>query len=431
MSLPPRESPGPGGPPGAPPHFIHGAETIPPADTYYVNDYPYSQPVEIDFICLGTIFVLVILYQVYQRVIARRIRSPLLKRIHDKLGRARSFLVALAFFVILEVVLSIAVYYHPINQVRPDPVSLWRIHATYTPWPGARIFKVNSLGLVNDELPQEKPEGVVRIFALGDSRTLGGAGTSPPRTYPRVLEDELRRANKDVKIEVIQGAQSGYSSYQGLSLFKNVGLRYAPDIVTVALGYQDNEFAWAPDKAHMCDSYPLSVARGLLYKSNLFLVLRKNLLNLIKYRRNEQDAAHEVNRVSLEDYDENLSRIIELARAADMQVVLIELPYNRYADGMTHPKDMKYREALRQVAERHAGSGDVYHLDLYDLFWPNRPDGRRDEGGEVPSAAELGEKGRENFVDDCHMKPIGHRAVGRQLAEFFERNGIIERVHGP
>lgn len=431
MPLPPNEVPGPGDPvsdsPFLPPRIIHGSDTIPPQDIYYVNDYPYSHPAEIDYLCLGTIVLLVVVYQVVQRVVAKRIRSRLLTRINEKIGRARPLLVALAFFVILEVVLSIAVRSHPISRYRPDPVSLWKIHAAYTSDDGSDDFPINSQGLVNSELSLEKPEGVVRIFSLGDSRTLGGAGTLPPQTYPRVLEGELRRANEGVEIEVIQGALSGYSSYQGLLLFKNVGLKYEPDIVTVALGYQDKEPAWAADQDHMSDSYALSIARGLLYKSNLFLVIRKNLLNLVKYKRNKLDATRQVNRVRLEDFEENMSSIIELARAADCLVVFIEMPNNPYDSRLASLETQKYRAALRQIAERHAKSGDVHHLDLYDFFWPDHPDDGQ-ETGAVGSAPDLERKSRKLFADDCHMRAVGHQAVARHLAAYFEENEMIERA---
>lgn len=187
--------------------------------------------------------------------------------------------------------------------------------------------------------------------------------------------------------------------------------------------------AWAPDREHMSDSYALSVARGLLYKSNLFLVLRKNLLNLTKYRRNKLDATREVNRVSLESFEENISGIIALARAADMQVVLIEMPHNPYAGGFASHRDPKYVEALRQIAARHADSDDVYYLDMYDVFWPARPKDGREEEGSPPSEAML-RKSKEYFVDDCHMTPVGHRIVAQHLASLFKTNKIIERALG-
>ena len=199
-------------------------------------------------------------------------------------------------------------------------------------------------------------------------------------------------------------------------MFKNVGLKYEPDIVTVALGYQDKERAWAPDKDHMSDSYTLSVVRGLLYKSNLFLVLRKNLLNLVKYKRNELDASRQVNRVSLEDFQENMSGIIELARAADCFVVFIEMPHNPYDKKNTSIHTPEFRKALMTTAKKHRGSGDVHYLDLFDFFLRDRP------------AADSRMKSREIFADDCHMRAEGHEAVAGHLADFFERNFLIQRA---
>ena len=406
---------------GTVPHgFIYGSETVAPDDSYFVNDYPYSHPARIDYICLGTICLLVMFYAVFKRVIIGQNRSRMLKKIHDQVGHARPLLVAIAFFVILEAVLAIAVYFHPISRYRPDPVSLWKVHAPHSPI-GKSDPKVNSMGLANAELPLKKPAGVVRVLSLGDSRTAGGSGTKPPQTYPRVLESELSLANEGLNIEVIQGAQSGYSSYQGLLLFKNVGLKYEPDVVTVALGYQDKESAWASDAVHISDSYPLSVARGLLYKSNLFLVLRKNLLNLTKYMRNRQENVRWKKRVSIEGFKKNLSSIIDLARASNMQVILIEMPFNPYTN-MPPKRYPKYREALRQVAMQHAEAGDVHYLDMHDYFWQEPPG----SGTNVRSTAVLKERSREYFVDDCHMKANGHQAVAQNLVDLFQREKILQ-----
>ncbi len=408
------------------PHgFIFGAETVPPRDSYYVNDYPYSHPAQIDYICLITICFLVLVYALYQRIIVRQNRFPILKKIHDKVGRARPLLVALSFFVVLELVLAIAVYHHPISQYRPDPISLWKVHAEF--WPGLSRGEpqVNSMGLANDELPLEKPAGVVRVLSLGDSRTLGGAGAAPGETYPRVLEGLLREVYNGVKLEVIQGAQSGYSSYQGLLLFKNTGLKYQPDIVTVALGYQDKERAWAADDAHISDSYALSLARGILYKSNLFLVLRKNLLNVTKYLRNRQEKVRGERRVSLEGFKKNLSTIIELARASGMQVILIEMPFNPYTPSLPRGYP-EYRDALRQLGLRYAEAGDVHYLDLHDFFWQS-PMG---SGTIVDSTAVLRKRAAKYFVDDCHMRANGHQAIAQHLSHFFQREKILEGAPG-
>ena len=420
--------------------FIQGSESIPPTGSYYVNDYPYSHPVEIDFICLGTILLLVALYQIWQRVIAKKIRSPLLDKIHHKIGRARPLLVALAFFLILEAVLAVAVRIHPSSRYRPDPVSLWRINVEYTPGPGEGFSGVNSQGLVNDELPLEKPAGVVRIFSLGDSRTLGGAGTIPSDTYPHLLERSLGPLHKDAEIQVIQGAQLGYTSFQGLLLFKNVGLKYHPDVVTVALGYLDMALTWAPDKDHISESYLLTLARGLLYKSNLFLLIRKNLLNITKYRRNNLNSNREFNRVSLESFEENITNLIALARAEDMQVVLIELPHNPYSFGPAKFRDLRYREALRQIAARYADSDDVFFLDVFEHFWAELGYDKSEHSGEFQSTGaiqrvsnyqqpeDIEKRNNRYFEDDCHMKPIGHRVVTEQLVDLFEEKKIIERA---
>jgi hypothetical protein len=57
-------------------------------------------------------------------------------------------------------------------------------------WEGSEFegpVKINSKGLRNPETPYEKPEGVYRIVALGDSWTFGFR-MNEPDAYPRQLE---------------------------------------------------------------------------------------------------------------------------------------------------------------------------------------------------------------------------------------------------
>jgi lysophospholipase L1-like esterase len=96
--------------------------------------------------------------------------------------------------------------------------------------------KVNSKGLRNPETPYEKPEGVYRVLALGDSWTFGFR-MNEADAYPRQLERELneRAAERgDIRrFEVINAGVIGYSTDQEAAWLRVEGWKYQPDLVLV------------------------------------------------------------------------------------------------------------------------------------------------------------------------------------------------------
>lgn len=388
--------------PGKP--WIQGTEMAAPADTFFVNDYPYTHSRQVDQVCLLGAAALVVAYLVLRKVAGRRLRRSL----PPTVLRLRVPLLVLLFFALLEGALFVAVRLEPGLQYRPDPVAGWRVHA---PW-GDTGLQTNSLGLASPEISVQKPAGTLRVLCLGDSRTMGGAGAKPRLTYPAMLQRRLRELAPGRKIQVIQGAVSGYTSYQGLLLYRNLGRRLQPDLITVALGYQDGMLDWAPDKQHMSDSYALTVARGLLYKSNLFLVLRKNLMDLERRRLNRSVDQPAYPRVDLDDFRRNMTELVRLARRDRARVLFIELPHNPRFEIGHKGQDFAYAEALEQVVARHRGA-DVAHEDLRVFF----------EGRIKAARAHT-----RYFVDDCHMTPHGHKLLAGHLARVLLQRGLLDRV---
>lgn len=130
-----------------------------------------------------------------------------------------------------------------LHQVSPDPGRVYGLR------PGARleldsgsrhaVYSINSLGLRDDELPEEEPDGVFRILVLGDSMTFGPA-VNLEDTYPKVLERRLNEeAGDKVSFRVINGAVSGYNSFQELATWRAMGPILDPDLVIVAFCFND------------------------------------------------------------------------------------------------------------------------------------------------------------------------------------------------
>ena len=94
---------------------------------------------------------------------------------------------------------------------------------------------VNSLGLLDEERPIPKPQGVYRVVLLTGSIANDGAIPFEDRFFRR-LQAELAGALPDGrKVEVINASCEGYNTVQEVRFLEKVGLRYQPDLVV--LGY--------------------------------------------------------------------------------------------------------------------------------------------------------------------------------------------------
>ena len=96
--------------------------------------------------------------------------------------------------------------------------------------------KINSKGLRNPETPYEKPEGVYRILALGDSWTFGFRMDEPdayPRQLERILNERAATRRDPRRFEVINAGVIGYSTDQEAAWLRVEGWKYQPDLVLV------------------------------------------------------------------------------------------------------------------------------------------------------------------------------------------------------
>jgi hypothetical protein len=103
---------------------------------------------------------------------------------------------------------------------------------------GSWKFTTNSKGLRDTrEFAYAKPQGMLRVLALGDSHTQGYE-VRQEATYAAVLERYLAR--QGVRAEVLNAGVSGFSTAEELVYLENEGHKYQPDVVV--LGFYANDF---------------------------------------------------------------------------------------------------------------------------------------------------------------------------------------------
>ena len=240
----------------------------------------------------------------------------------------------------------------------PDRYLFWRLKASIVmtleespeqsglflpgprPAPYTFTIRTNRRGYNSPEFECANADGFRRIVALGDSRTMA-EGVKYEEAYPRRLE-ALLRAGRGPHSEVVNAGIAGYSSFQGLRLLEREILGCRPDVVTVLFGINDqHSFQGVRDveKARIFDS-PLVSARQALNQSMLWYFTQRQALRAraalfggtpIGPVRLRDGTPQEVPRVSLEEYEQNLDRFVDLSEEHGFAIVLVIVPPCVYA----------------------------------------------------------------------------------------------------
>jgi lysophospholipase L1-like esterase len=272
--------------------------------------------------------------------------------------------------VIVEFWLSITDYsYHPLstkiaatNDQREahmfldkdtvyDPVLLWKPNIQ-----GSVIF--NSQGFRGVEINETNSE-YFKIFALGDSNTVG-ENRLPDMSWPRYLGDRARRDND--KVIVLNAGVWGYSSFQILNRFKQI-LPYKPNMVLVSASSNDAHLVKISDRDWHHKILPAFVENIRLYQ------LYQSVEDKVVMLANHDSEFGLVHRVSLEDYEQNLLEMIDIAQSRNITLVLLTRPF---VGGSNSPWWWKnfgplYNNLTKEVARRRA----IMVIDAYSRFRNN------------------------------------------------------------
>lgn len=263
-------------------------------------------------------------------------------------------IVVLFYFISLEAALQVYVHYNPYQKFIPDPTSGWKIN------PGIQRYYqkpegVDSKtlcemdGLLDWEYMRFKEPDAYRILVYGDSQTMATPWVGDINlTFPKLLQGKLRKTFPKKRIEVINMGVSGYSSVQGLLFFKNIGLLYNPDCVIVGLGFHDAGQSYAPDKDVTSDNPWVKKLRSLLYRSQIYLLIRKKILQRRAISRDTSKNNRPIyRRVSKEDYRENLKIYEDIGKKNNLLIVFLTVPQVS-PDGTAH---VDYVNVMRKSAE--------------------------------------------------------------------------------
>ncbi len=209
----------------------------------------------------------------------------------------------------------------------------------------------NSLGLREDEIPLQKPQGERRVLSLGDSFTFA-LGVRFEDLYVQKLERMLRARWPGESIQVINAGVAGYNSRQELLYLLAQGLEFEPDLITV--GFYWNDLRHNEEPLPDLDATPIRAEKAEERGSSQHTIphwlrskLRKSLLLYTAVTRTKtylqnwhppepgsarwvQDALLEGRMDDLAPYwsetAKRLRAIAEVGRTHDIPVILIAFP---------------------------------------------------------------------------------------------------------
>lgn len=140
---------------------------------------------------------------------------------------------------------SIDVYEMTGKKPGKNPMSEWAFidaYSAFKPKPGqySKGKTVNSQGFISTpELTIEKPDGTFRIVFLGGSSTAGtGTDLVDEETWPWKTIN-LLRAETGAKIDFINGAVGGYTSFESYGRLWSRIRHFNPDLIVVYHGWNE------------------------------------------------------------------------------------------------------------------------------------------------------------------------------------------------
>ena len=216
---------------------------------------------------------------------------------------------------------------------------------------------VNEAGYRGPLYPEEKPDTVWRVVAVGNS-TAFGLGVNDTDTYLRRLERLLTDAS-DRRVQVVNLAVPGYNTEQELEMLRVRGFRFHPDLVVLGYDHNDPKPILGRARPTMPDHY----GRNLLH-SELVRYLARKFYSRPELRLGKVDG-HVTRGPQWDRHLVALSDIGDTCRAEGVPVVVVI--FDAWIQREDRETSRHYR-ALHKPLQPIWSKGGFHVMDCYDLF---------------------------------------------------------------
>ncbi len=341
---------------------------------------------------------------------------------------------------------GVSVWHNPLDRtydthalVQYDPALGFanRRGIAFRSWKGPgpqRWDHLNVFGMRQPELTLTKPAGVRRLAVLGDSISFGVGVASYRDVYPHLVEELCNRAGGTPRLEVLNHAVVGNTTWQARAALDRV-LAFEPDAILVMLGNNDSRRligSFAVPEALVPDMIAFDASVGAWLPgsgSSVVLNLVRRAIVLARARQlRHRPEWRSGTRVSKDDFRANLRDIASACRARGIPLYLVDevLAVNTgsgYEKSEGDRSKMEnypaFREALREIAR----APGVAYVDV-----GSRIEARRAPvpAGYDPRAERVVGELAHLFVarDPIHLNEAGHAIVARAIFDRLVEDGI-------
>ncbi len=321
-----------------------------------------------------------------------------------------------------------------LKLLETDHERLWRQRANLnTVFEGSRVY-TDARGFRLSEGGEKSDKADFHMAVFGASPSFGYA-VEAGETYAKLTEAHLRKSG--VNARVANMSQIGYSSWQGLKVFKKHLPELKPDLVTVSYMVNDIDrlrFFFTNGKSDEETQTP-SAAR--LAVSNFMNRFAPTALFIGQFRRvlikamgtGDNAARYRLGRrrVPPEDYKENLFQFFQIAKKQNVPLIFILMPFRlpQPVPGQPDNFHLTLDEIEKRIDEgRHedamvmlemAAETDQYASRLYYLM------GRAlSAAGRAEKAQDMYKKAVNYLVYDCARDAPRYNAIMASMAAAFD-----------
>ena len=294
---------------------------------------------------------------------------------------------------------------------------------------------------------KKKDPETIRIITLGGSTTYGFC-VETKDTYPFQLEKILNE--KGYRVEVINGAVSGYTTVHSLVNYMLNLVYLEPDIVYIYHGINDVKISDDPetfktDYSHVMHAlgsewYEHSIIYTILQNRFMFFTklkyryssLKSSLSRLFKFSpksenslRRSLEAYDPVNNILMKTIISNIRHITVVAKEHNTKLV-----YSTFAT-MYEASEKEKKKLAAQMKKQFGRKPNWFNEERENLI-ALKLDFLNNEivklGNElnvpVVDIAAIGKKA-ENFVDEIHQSPKGNKLQAEKISQILIANKMI------
>jgi hypothetical protein len=261
--------------------------------------------------------------------------------------------------------------------------------------------KGNGLGFRDRDHEREKPEGVYRILAIGDSISMGLMVDASEDVYTSVLERTLREKNRNV--EVLNFGVAGYNTQQEVATLIEKGLDYDPDLVLLQYCLNDRQMVNGGiiesllQREGKSSGIDRSLLDSNLSQSALYRFLRYAAFPQLRERIRAQRRVA-MQELTKDTVEENFALLGRTSREEGFEVLVVVFPiFDRNLTSVP-------REHV--AIARYSASNGLRHLDLLHAF-------RKCSASTRVQANAM------------HPNRFGHACAAQAIARHLETSGLV------